>query len=228
MSLKKLFSYIFVVFTILLVCMGVISFLLLKNLGHLENEQQKRYLSYMAADEFRQSSQDLTRLARTYASTGDPVYETMYNDVIAVRSGKKARPDGRTISLTQIMKDLGFTAEEFALLDEAYAKSKGLVATEVKAMNAVKGLFDDGSGHYVKGAEPNMSLARELMFNQQYHEHIKEIMTPVNQFFSRLDNRTKTSCDKLKAKANLYMNMSIAIIVLIFMVLLKFKWVKMD
>ncbi len=200
--------------------MGVLSVRLFKTLNLLENKQQNRYLSYLAADEFRQSSQDLTRLARTYVSTGESMYENQYNDVIAVRNGKKARPDGSILSLTQIMKDLGFTAEEFELLNEAQAKSNALVATEVKAMNAVKGLFDDGSGHYIKGAGPDMSLARNLMFNQTYHQYIKEIMNPVNQFFSRLDNRTQAACDQLMISANLYMRISIALIVLLFMCLL--------
>jgi methyl-accepting chemotaxis protein len=34
-----------------------------------------RYRSYLLADELRQSSDDLTRLARTYVVTGDARYE---------------------------------------------------------------------------------------------------------------------------------------------------------
>ena len=36
-----------------------------------ENAQTRRYESYQLADELRQSSDDLTRFARTYAATGD-------------------------------------------------------------------------------------------------------------------------------------------------------------
>jgi hypothetical protein len=35
---------------------------------------ERRYQSYMLADELRQSSDDLTRLARTYSVTGDSHY----------------------------------------------------------------------------------------------------------------------------------------------------------
>ena len=34
----------------------------------------QKYKSYLLADNFRQSSDDLTRLVRTYAETGDPSF----------------------------------------------------------------------------------------------------------------------------------------------------------
>ncbi|QBC43175.1 hypothetical protein C1H71_06145 [Iodobacter fluviatilis] len=46
----------------------------------------------MLADGLRQSSDDLTRLARTYVITGDAKYEKQYWDVLDIRNGKKARP----------------------------------------------------------------------------------------------------------------------------------------
>ena len=39
---------------------------------------QARYQSYLLADEWRQSSDDLTRLARTYSVTGDLAYKKQY------------------------------------------------------------------------------------------------------------------------------------------------------
>ncbi len=224
MSLKRLFISIFVVFSFLFLCQGILVKLLIDNQKKLKIEQDNRYDSYLVAEEFRQSSQDLTRLARTYVSTGNPDYEAMYNDIIAVRSGKKARPDGRKISLRKKMKDLGFTAEEFALLDEAIAKSNGLVATEVKAMNAIKGVFEDGSGNYTKKGAPDFELARDLMFNQQYHNYVKAIMNSVDKFFAHLDERTKVGSD-LQEKTHFYMNIFIATLVILFMCLVFAGWV---
>jgi CHASE3 domain sensor protein len=43
-----------------------------------------RYQSYLLADELRRSSDDLTRLARTYVVTGDPSYEKQYFDILAL------------------------------------------------------------------------------------------------------------------------------------------------
>ena len=58
----------------------------------LDKSQKQRYLSYVAADELRQSSDDLTRMVRTYVVTKDPRYEKMYWDILAIRNGEKARP----------------------------------------------------------------------------------------------------------------------------------------
>ena len=134
----------------------------------LDRSQKKRYLSYIAADELRQSSDDLTRMVRTYAVTNDPRYEKMYWDILAIRKGEKARPvryesiywdfvasanekprpDGQKISLLKIMEDLEFTQEEFDKLAEAQRHSDELVKTEVIAMHAMKGEFLDTEGEF--------------------------------------------------------------------------------
>ena len=122
--------------------------------------QARRFLSYQLADEVRQSSDDLTRMARTYVVTGDPRFEVYFNRILAIRdgtvprpvryqgiywdfvaaTGASPRPDGHPISLEDLMRSAGFTAEEFALLDRAKDLSDDLVALEARAMNAVKGL----------------------------------------------------------------------------------------
>ena len=53
---------------------------------------ERRYQSYMLADELRQSSDDLTRLARTYSVTGDSHYIDQYNAILDIRNGKIPRP----------------------------------------------------------------------------------------------------------------------------------------
>lgn len=56
--------------------------------------QQSRYDSYLLADESRQVSDDLTRLARTFVVTGDPKWEQQYNEVVGIRAGTLPRPAG--------------------------------------------------------------------------------------------------------------------------------------
>ena len=53
---------------------------------------ETRFQSYLLADELRQSSDDLTRLARTYVVTGDASDEQQYMDILDIRNGKKPRP----------------------------------------------------------------------------------------------------------------------------------------
>jgi len=64
MSIRNMFIAIFSSFVLLLVLLGFISILMLNNQTALNDSQQVRYQSYQAADELRQSSMDLTRLAR--------------------------------------------------------------------------------------------------------------------------------------------------------------------
>ena len=57
---------------------------------HKLNQSQKRhYSSYVAADELRQSSDDLTRMVRTYVVTKDSRYEKMYWDILADKKNLK-------------------------------------------------------------------------------------------------------------------------------------------
>jgi methyl-accepting chemotaxis protein len=171
---------------------------------------QARYHSYMLADELRQSSDDLTRLARTYVVTGDARYEQQYNDILDIRNGKKPRPEhyeriywdfvaggvpvppasGQAVPLQDLMKQAGFSDQEFASLKAAQDNSDALVRTEVAAMNAVKGLFDDGSGKFTRKGEPDLEQARKLMHDQAYHQNKARIMQPVNEFLTALDTRT--------------------------------------
>ncbi len=51
-----------------------------------------RFQSNLLADQLRQSSDDLTRLVRTYAATGNKKFKQQFYDVLAIRDGKKPRP----------------------------------------------------------------------------------------------------------------------------------------
>lgn len=169
--------------------------------------------SYLLADMLRQSSDDLTRLARTYAVTGDPQFEKQYWDVLAIRNGNKPmpeayhriywdlvaagqtqpRPAGQKASLRQLMKEAGFTEVEFAKLDEAVEKSDTLVRLETIAINAVKGQFDDGKGGFTRHGRPDLELAQRLMHDANYHAEKAKIMQPIDEFFAMMELRTQNT-----------------------------------
>ncbi|MGC8045074.1 hypothetical protein ACP3WJ_23240, partial [Salmonella enterica] len=113
---------------------------------------------FQLATELRQSSDDLTRLARTYVITADPAYEKQYQAILDIRDGKKPRPENygriywdfvaadgkpprpdssRSVALIALMREAGFTDAELAKLSEAKANSDALVKTETMAMNMV-------------------------------------------------------------------------------------------
>ncbi|RZP75109.1 methyl-accepting chemotaxis protein [Vibrio vulnificus] len=193
------------------IVISVVTVLQLNGLLQTVNQMsQVRYQSYQAADELRQSSDDLTRLGRTYVLTGDGAYEKMYMDILAIRNGDKPRPqnyhtiywdlvlnygqkpkaDGARISLQKMMENLGFTQSEFQLLKQAQQNSDALVNMEVKAMNAVKGLYPDSSGNYTRRAEPDMAMAAKLLHSKEYHQEKAKIMAPIDEFFKELEART--------------------------------------
>lgn len=149
-----------------------------------------RYDSHQLANELRKSSDELTRLARTYVVTGDPAYEQEFWHVLDVRNGKAARVDGRTVPLRTLMAEQGFTAAEFAKLKEAEDNSNALVTTETIAMHAMKGEFDDGKGGYTKRGPPDQELARRIMHDAAYHADKATIMKPIGDFETLLDRRT--------------------------------------
>ena len=218
MTIKNLFLALLAALTLLL-CLVLLSVISLKSASdEVARTTDLRYRSYLLADELRQSSDDLTRLARTYAVTGDAKYEKQYFDILDIRNGKKPRPehyeriywdfvaagidkpqpDGATASLQALMKEAGFSEQEFAKLKEAQNNSDALVKNETSAMNAVKGLFDDGTGQFTKKGDPDLELARKLTHDENYHKYKAQIMKPVDEFLELLDKRTSAAVEQVK------------------------------
>lgn len=183
----RFFNYLSV-FTILCLYISVGTAFYYKKVA--SDAQVSRFVSNQLAQELRASSRDLTEYARNYVVTGDSQYEEKYFEVLAIRSGEKVRPDGRKISLTQLMKDSGFTQAEFDLLNEASRRSNDLVQLENEAMYSVKGLYKDASGKYTIKGEPNLDRARKLMHDSAYQKNVAFIMEPINEFGKILDERT--------------------------------------
>lgn len=212
MTIRRFFNLVTASFFFCSILLALILILMLRTGMDLNESQQIRYESYLAADELRQISDDLTRLARTYVATRSPKYEDMYWEVLDVQEGKKPRPDGQTIALESIMKDLGFTDAEFAKINEAKQNSDGLVWTETIAMNAVKGRFHDKNNNFTIKKEPDDAFALNLMFNDQYHQYVKEIMVPIDDFFLMLEKRTSNTVDAHLKKSRLLLWTALSII----------------
>ena len=181
----------------------------LDNEAKIAEAADRRYRSYLLADELRQSSDDLTRMARTYTVTGNPKFKEYFDRILAIRSGDAPRPadyhniywdfvsatgvpprvDTPPRALKDLMKDAEFTETEFALLQETENESNELVNLENRAMNAMIGIFEDGTGRYTRGP-PDRELARNLLHGEQYHVAKEKIMNPLDKFFDTLDHRT--------------------------------------
>jgi|CZKP01.1.fsa_nt_gi PAS domain S-box-containing protein len=210
MNLKKLFAVLFGIQMVFVFCLGVLTLILFRNQSNLNKSQNVHFLSNQLADELRQSSDDLTRMARAYVATRNPEFEREYWTVLDIRNGKlprpinynriywdfvsvtglKPRPDGETISLQDLMIREGFTKSEFEKLAEAQKNSDGLVKTETIAMHAVKGLFDDGTGNFTIRRKPDQEMANRIMNDESYYKNKVAIMKPIDEFFVMIENRT--------------------------------------
>jgi methyl-accepting chemotaxis protein len=210
MTLRQLFRLLLSMQLVLAVILVVIAVLLSRNQQELNLQQTNHFKSYQLADELRQSSDDLTRLARSYVATGQAKYEQQYWVVVAIRngqlprpteyqrvywdfyteSGKKPRPDGEVVSLHELMLKQGFSTAEFTKLELAQKYSDDLVKIEKQAMNAVKGLYADAAGNYTVVGQPNQILAMQLMNDDNYNLYKSRIMKPLDDFFVLLDQRT--------------------------------------
>jgi len=78
MSLKKLFRVLLGIQFTLGVGLAILTVSMFLNEAELSRSQRIHFQSYLRADELRQSSDDLTRLARTFAATGKEEFERQY------------------------------------------------------------------------------------------------------------------------------------------------------
>ena len=185
-----------------------------------EAAEVRRFTSYQLADELRQSSDDLTRFARTFVATGDERYEQYFRRILAIRGGEAPRPEGYEgiywdllaaglgkdwpegppTSLRSRMLDAGFTNEEFDKLSVAQNRSDALVRLEDVAMNAVKGRFLDRSGGFTLEGPPDRDLAIAQVHGEAYHAAKASIMTPIGDFMKMIERRTSTEVAALNAR----------------------------
>jgi len=171
--------------------------------------------SLMLAAELRLSSDDLTRLARTYVVTNDKHYEKAYWQVLDIRNGKSPRPDGRQASLRSLMEGAGFVSAEFAKMKEAEDNSNALVATETAAFQAMVGRFmpeaDERSVNpedYTRRAPPDQIMAIRILHDGKYHADKAVIMDPINEVETLVRERTESVVDAALARGKRLIELS--------------------
>jgi PAS domain S-box-containing protein len=170
----------------------------------IDHANDRRHSSFLLASELRQSSDDLTRMARTFVITGEEKYKQQYQAVLDIRDGRKVRPEGyariywdlvldndkpprsdtpHAVPLLEMMRQSGFTAAELAKLSGAKQKSDQLAVIEKEAMKLAQSVGP--------GAEAVRAKARLLMYDQSYHQAKAAIMRPIDDFYILMDKRTQ-------------------------------------
>ena len=176
-------------------------------------------------------------------ATGNEEFERQYWAVLDIRNGKVPRPldynriywdlmtgkgqkprgDGPAVTLHELMVQEGFTVAELAMLSSAQKYSDALVQTEKTAMNAYKGLFDDGTGNFTVKKEPDRILAARILYDEAYHANKANIMRPLDEFYGMFATRTAGEVAKFEQRSiNLLVYLSAVIVAILGMFVLSF------
>jgi len=175
----------------------------------IDQANQLRYASHNLVEELRQSSDDLTRMARTFVATGDPRYRKNYQEIVDIREGRAARPrnyenvywdlvlaNGQrprggeiTTPLMELMREAHFSPEELALLASAKNESDKLVGLETSAMDL--------------RAQGDVAGATAMLHDAAYHRTKADIMRPIGAVNESVDRRTRLLVEETALDANL-------------------------
>ena len=157
---------VFINFCLIVTALGLsllifLSSRVLGTLDEITDADRQKHRSLKLANELFQSSEDLTKMARSYVTTGDSIYEQFFFEILDIRNGKRPRPDpqenhsitywgankppasstpGNAISLMDLMRREGFSERELDLLQQSQKNSDNLVNLEKQAFAAIKGL----------------------------------------------------------------------------------------
>jgi len=164
--------------------------------------EARRSESLRLAYELRQTSDDLTRMARSYVATGQPRYLTWFQEILAIRDGTAPRPEGYDqiywdfvtdtgvrptpfgppVSFATLAARAGFSTEELRLLGSAKSRSDALARIEEQAFAMVQ------SGGATPG--PAHDRATAVLYGADYLHAKAQIMEPIGQVFALVDDRT--------------------------------------
>jgi len=211
----------------------VLLFAIIYTMGQMAYSNEKlakshllRFNSHKLAAQLRQSSDDLTRMARTYVVTGDQKYEKIFNEILAIRDGTAPRPQdydevywdiiihtgkastsfGPPVALLDLLKRSDLTDQELAKLEQSKNISDELANIEKVAFAAMKGLFDDGSGNLTVKRKPDPAFSSRILHGDEYHKAKGAIMVPIREFTTLVDQRTGKEVDAIAADEDFYRN----------------------
>ena len=217
MKIKTRFI-IFGVYTFLVTVLLIyLQIRIVRSVTEYSNIYQHTIKSSAIARQYQQNSAFLTQFVRSFVATGDAKYEQAYNDCIAISggtkptpinydrgiywsiylgSGKKPSSDGETKSYSNVMKDLNFSKDMFDYLALSKSRSEELVNLEIQAMELMKSIPRNPDGSIPDEYKARQLEAIELVNGKTYEEKVSEIMSPINQFFDKLESDNALNLQK--------------------------------
>ena len=209
-------------FSAIVLCALLADGFFLTRIWHAHSEvvsaQEHRQKATRLTQTLRQEIEYLSKLVRAYTSTAETRYLIYYYDILAIRQGEKPAPvdfnpdtywdqvvageiqhqlpeDGPRVSLPERMKSLGFSREEFLVLDAVIAASEAMKQIEQVAFAATQGLYDPDTREFVSDGKPQPDFASQLVHSADYNRLKAALSITVNQLVSLTDERTKIQAD---------------------------------
>ena len=235
-------------FIILIISNFLIIIFFLINHNYLKSYNNKlllleKYKSLMIrnANILRQSSNNLTRFARTYLVTLNDEYRDNYFDILNIRNGKDYKPKyyeriywdyskiirntkiklDKKISFLEQSLNLPFTNEELLLLKKAQINSNKLASFEIELINHI---YDISKNNYKIKLEEEQKKAILKLNSISYHKAKEDIMRPIDLLFTSIDSRIENKVNYLNNKIKIH-TMYVYILFYIFIIILVFTFI---
>ncbi len=192
------------------------------------------------------SSEELTRFARLYVITGNPIFKDMYYEVLDIRNGKVARPvdyspaywylhddsfSSPNLERTDNFRPLNSqiinsaaSQEEKDLLILSQKNSDQLVLMEEEAFAMMSGLSRQSESGDVFTYLPKQAQAIKLLFSKEYNFEKQRIMKPIQKFIKL--QRERVDSDVIFLETKLLCILIVAICGVVFWVGLTVFWIK--
>ncbi len=163
------------------------------------------------AAHLRQGSEDLTRMARNFAVTGDSRYEDIYRRIVAVREGKAPRPpgdspaywdlllanapvpkgEGEHLSLAEELNRAKLPAAEQALASRAQSAQEALAKLEERALGAMKGRDAAAGGAAATPGQSDPVQALRILYGEEYLEAKARVLQAIGELQTGIELRTR-------------------------------------
>ncbi len=176
-------------------------------------------------NELGRTTTQLSRVARAFAVTGEARYRGYYDDIVAIRDGRKARPDpydrtywdlviagrpqrgnGRTVSVVQLGREAGFMPRHMALFEQAEAAGDAMILVEQDAMRGPS------------------ATAEEILFSPRHATANAAVMKPLDTLLQNVENRSDSAVVAAQRSAADWTNLFLATLCLAGAVALGLSW----
>lgn len=180
--------------------------------NELDRLYEMRLTSFVVTNELLQTSEQLSNLVRAYAVTGDVAYKVRYQEILAIRDGKKPPPHpyrfaawdtrfpdepatghAQAIALTELLRRADVTKPELDKLAEATTNADMLDRTARNAIAMAEAV--------AAPTDTNRMLAIKMLSGAAYDQQEASIARPIHEFQAMSEQRINLRIERAKRTA---------------------------